>query len=129
MRTSGTPAEQDVLLSLELIVERVARLVLHAHSLAERTEQLDSTPGRDERHARLRRCVEVGCRVLQAAVRIDVADPTTAQPHDDRAGEHRAGEHRAGDDRAGDDRSGDRRRAERRRIHRPVRDRDTSPAR
>ncbi|MDP9433161.1 MAG: hypothetical protein M3P91_10735, partial [Actinomycetota bacterium] len=59
-QASGATAEQDVWLALELIVERVARLVLHAYSLAERMDQLDSTPGRDERQARLGNCIELG---------------------------------------------------------------------
>ncbi len=60
----------DPVLAVEALVDRVARLVLHAHALAERMTVAPGSrtlPGRDERVRRLLEAVELGRRGLDAA--------------------------------------------------------------
>jgi hypothetical protein len=81
--TLSVPAQGrpvDVVAVLEAYVERVARLVLHASSLAERT-------GQDERVATLRDVVTRGERAIVAAVRHHVPP----EPRDRRSGRDRRG--------------------------------------
>lgn len=59
----------DAWLELELIADRLARLVLHAHALAERMLATAApTPHRDDRVRRLREAAELARRALDALV-------------------------------------------------------------
>jgi hypothetical protein len=69
-------AGADPWLELEDIVDRLARLVLHAHSLSERRAEAHAgdAPGSpaDERGRRLLAGVDLGRRALAAAARVEV---------------------------------------------------------
>lgn len=80
----GPPPGADPWRELEDVVDRLARLVLHAHSLAERTACLPAPldrpdPARTDRVLRLRAGADLGARALQAAVRVDL--PAVAGGH------------------------------------------------
>lgn len=66
-----SPAVAVTELDLEQVVERLARLILHAHALAERYGgdggAVDCV-ARDERVRRLRAAADLGQRAIQAAV-------------------------------------------------------------
>ncbi len=62
--------ESDPWLKLELFIERVGRLTLHAHALAERLERISggTATGRRARAARVRRLRKVVCLGRRAIV-------------------------------------------------------------
>lgn len=106
---TAAPARSDLdpWLEFEDVVHRLARLVLHAHALAERAaapaadnrahgqlavhdqaapqravpQQVGPDQARAERLRRLRAGADLGSRALQAAVRIDVLAHIGQSPH------------------------------------------------
>lgn len=83
-RGKDPTAQGDRWQELELFVEQVARLVLHAHSLAERMGCLRAATGWEQadragRVHRLRDMVDVGQRAIVSAVRTGQAPATRSR--------------------------------------------------